>query len=203
MSTTAVSTPLSFWLKEGTTSIHQSLDDRIMELSPFANRTAYSRFLRTQSRLHQAIASWFHNPSIQAWLPGLKERDRSSEVIRDCQDFEMAGSELQQDQDAAQAVNIADPYEALGWLYTVEGSNLGAAILLRHARQELGLSEEFGARHLAGHSDGRGLHWKTFKQALDDLELSAIQRQSALNGAKQAFAFARDNVEQLLAPQAG
>ena len=195
-------TPLSIWLKEGTTSTHESLDKRIMSLAPFDNLERYSCFLRTQSRLHQAISDWFHNEEIQSWLPGLKERDRSEEVVLDCHDFDMTADQLQQDKQAAADINIADPYAALGWLYTVEGSNLGAAILLRYARKELGLSEQFGARHLAAHNSGRGEHWLQFKQAMDGLELNDSQREMALDGAKQAFSFARNNVEQLLAPVA-
>lgn len=195
-------TPLSIWLKEGTTSTHESLDKRIMSLSPFDNLERYSCFLRTQSRLHQAISDWFNNEDIQSWLPGLKDRDRSEEVVLDCRDFDMSDDQLQQDQQAAAEISIANPYAALGWLYTVEGSNLGAAILLRYARKELGLSEQFGARHLAAHSSGRGEHWLQFKQAMDSLELSDSQREMALHGAMQAFSFARDNVEQLLAPVA-
>lgn len=192
--------PLSIWLKEGTTSTHESLDKRIMSLDPFMDLGRYSRFLRTQSRLHQAIAPWFHDENVQDWLPDLEQRDRSDDVIRDCQDFKISSDELSQDQSAASTIVIDNPYVALGWLYTVEGSNLGAAILLRLAKKDLGLSEEFGARHLAGHSSGRGLYWKQFKEALDALELSESQRLEALEGAKQAFSFARANVEQLLAP---
>ncbi len=59
----------------------------------------------------------------------------------------------------------------MGWLYVVEGSNLGAAFLLKDAAK-LGLGEEFGARHLAGAPEGRGLHWRTFTAALDEIELT-------------------------------
>jgi heme oxygenase len=193
---------LSLWLKEGTSSTHDSLDKRIMSLSPFDNLERYSCFLRTQSRLHQAISSWFYNKDIQTWLPDLKERDRSDDIILDCHDFEMTDAQLQQDQQAVAETDIANAYVALGWLYTVEGSNLGAAILLRYARKELDLSEQFGARHLAAHNSGRGEHWLQFKQAMDGLQLTESQREMALDGAKQAFSFARNNVEQLLAPVA-
>ncbi|WNZ58032.1 biliverdin-producing heme oxygenase [Microbulbifer sp. SSSA008] len=190
----------SAWLKEGTNTTHESLDQRIMSLSPFSNRERYALFVRTQSRLHQAVSDWFQSDELNNFLPGLKERDRSEAVLQDCADFEMPESDLKADQQAAAEVTITDFHSALGWLYVVEGSNLGAAFLLKYARKHLDLSEEFGARHLAGHEDGRGLHWRQFKTALDALELNQEQKEVALNGAKQAFAFARQNVEQLLAP---
>ena len=76
--------------------------------------------------------------------------------------------------------------EALGWLYVVEGSNLGAAFLLKDAAK-LGLDETFGARHLAGAPEGRGLHWKTFVAALDAVELTADEENRMISGAEAAF----------------
>ncbi|MBU31791.1 MAG: biliverdin-producing heme oxygenase, partial [Pseudomonadales bacterium] len=73
--------------------------------------------------------------------------------------------------------------------------------LLKHAREQLGLSETFGARHLVGHTDGRGLHWRQFKAALDALPLSAEERAEAVKGARDAFAFVRASVEELMAGQ--
>lgn len=75
---------------------------------------------------------------------------------------------------------------ALGWLYVAEGSNLGAAFLLKEAAK-LGLSEAFGARHLAAAPEGRGLQWRTFTAALDALELSDDEEGRVVAGAEAAF----------------
>ncbi|MGG2475716.1 biliverdin-producing heme oxygenase, partial [Rhizobium sp. BR5] len=76
--------------------------------------------------------------------------------------------------------------EAMGWLYVVEGSNLGAAFLLKDAAK-LGLTEEFGARHLAGAPEGRGLHWRTFTAALDEISLTVEEEERVVAGAEAAF----------------
>ncbi|MBM7329458.1 biliverdin-producing heme oxygenase, partial [Agrobacterium sp. S2] len=76
--------------------------------------------------------------------------------------------------------------EAMGWLYVVEGSNLGAAFLLKDAAK-LGLDEEFGARHLAGAPEGRGLHWRTFTAALDEISLTVEEEERVVAGAEEAF----------------
>lgn len=193
-------TPVLFseWLKQGTSSTHESLDHRIMALQPFADRQRYALFVRTQLRLHRAVSDWYQHAGLQQRLPMLNERDRLQAVMADCTDFGVTQTQLGQDLRAAEAVISQDPDQAIGWLYTVEGSNLGAAFLLKYAKTELQLSEDFGARHLAAHKDGRGLHWRQFKAALDQLPLSAAQQQAALQGAKDAFAFARANVEELL-----
>jgi heme oxygenase len=79
-----------------------------------------------------------------------------------------------------------------------EGSNLGAAFLLKEAIK-LGLSETFGARHLAAAPEGRGLHWKTFTAALDGVSLSAPEEGRVIAGAHAAFARVQESVDKVFA----
>ncbi|WP_321349246.1 biliverdin-producing heme oxygenase [Halopseudomonas oceani] len=197
----SITVPLSRYLKEQTTSTHESLDQRIMALAPFSSHARFACFLRMQLRLHHATAPLYQQPELQALLPGLADRNRLPAILLDCVDFAISQEQQEQDRLAGQAAGPKNVAQALGWLYTHEGSTLGAAFLLKQARAELGLSETFGARHLAGHSDGRGLHWREFKQALDSLPLSAEERAEAVTGARDAFAFVRTAVEELMAGQ--
>lgn len=192
--------PLSALFKQGTTQEHEKLDKRIMALAPFSSRERYALFVRTQARLHRVVSPWYQGDALTAWLPDLAQRDRLDAVLADCADFGLSEQDLQDDADAARRAQVDDRHAALGWLYTVEGSNLGAAFLLKYAKEHLGLSETFGARHLAGHDGGRGAFWKSFKEGLDSIALTASQRQAALGGALAAFAFARESVEAVLAP---
>lgn len=193
---------LSVYLKENTTTTHDSLDKRVMSLNPFSTLENYTQFIRSQARLQQVASPWYQNTAMQAYFPDLAERDRYQAVLQDCKDLGLSAADLAQDQAMAGQMQINNPYEALGWLYAVEGSNIGAAILLKHAKEKLGLSEEHGARHLTGHGDGRALYWKRFKEALDTIELNEDLRLQALKGAKDAFVFTRANIEELLAPLA-
>ena len=190
--------PFAQFLKDSTRTQHESLDQRIMRANPFAARESYALFLRMQHRLHQVTSPLFQNHELHALLPELAGRDRLQEVLADMQDFAISTEQKQQDEDIAQRVPTPNTAQALGWLYTVEGSNLGAAFLLKHAKAELGLHEEFGARHLAAHSDGRGLHWRTFKEALNNLQLSDEEREAAAEGAREAFVYVRAAVEDLM-----
>lgn len=194
--------PLSLYLKENTHSTHDALDERIMSLDPFSNVALYKQFIRTQARLQQVTTGWYQNAELQALLPDLSERDRLQAVQQDCRDLGLPEHDMKADEEAALHVQVANQFEALGWLYTVEGSNIGAAILLKHAKKHLDLSETYGARHLTGHGEGRGLYWRRFKEALDAIELTVAQRALALKGARDAFAFTRRSVEELLAPVA-
>ena len=73
----------------------------------------------------------------------------------------------------------------LGGLYVLEGSALGARILFSRA-QRLGLSESFGARHLAAQS-GDPTRWKRFANLLGR---SQLDQSTALDSARIVFELA-------------
>lgn len=191
---------LSTLFRQGTMVEHETLDKRIMALAPFSSRERYTLFVRTQARLHRVVSFWYRSEAMAPWFSDLGQRDRLEAVLSDCRDFNVSSQALEEDTKAAKKAQVKDRHTALGWLYTVEGSNLGAAFLLKHAKANLGLTETFGARHLAGHEHGRGLFWKRFKEQLNRIELADRERQMALAGAQSAFMFAREGVEAVLAP---
>lgn len=189
---------LSAYLKEGTTVAHEKLDRRIMALDPFSDRKRYAAFLRMQLRLHRVVSRVAALSDLSGLLPSLTAQQREAAVLADCVDMGVEQTAINEDLAVADALVIAEGASGLGWVYTAEGSTLGAAFLLKHAKEGLQLSETFGARHLAAHADGRGLHWRTFKAELDAVELTEAQREQALAGALQAFAFVYQSVESLL-----
>lgn len=175
-------------LKAATHAAHESLDAGIMAYEPFSSRERYSSFLRLQYAFHRDIDALFSDPVLAALLPELDGRRRLALIKLDLADL---GQEISAAKKTPAFIDGADLPEALGWLYVAEGSNLGAAFLLK-AAAGLGLSEAFGARHLAGAPEGRGLHWRTFTAALDGVELSAEQERTAIAGAQAAFRRVRD-----------
>lgn len=177
-------------MKAATHAAHEAIDHRIMATAPFASRAHYGRFVRIQYRIHHAVDPLFRNPALGALLPDLAERRRLDLVAQDAADL---GTAL-----PAVAPHAGAPLEiapALGWLYVVEGSNLGAAFLLK-AAAKLELSEAFGARHLAGHPAGRGLHWRSFTAALDAVPLDEAQEAQAIAGAQAAFHMVGEMIRQ-------
>lgn len=168
-------------LKAASAAVHDEVDHAVMAARPFASREAYGRFLRFQYRLHRRVEPLYADPALQPVLPDLAERSRLEALEQDFADLGLTPPS-----DAA--LGPALPREqALGWLYVVEGSNMGAAFLAKEA-VKIGLSNDFGARHLAGHADGRGLHWRKFTAALDAAELSPEQDAAAQAAAADAFA---------------
>lgn len=195
MTTDTVPLPLSKRLKAETESVHEALDKRIMSADPFADRERYGRFVAVQYLFHRDIDALYEQPALAALLPDLADRRRLPLIAFDLADLGLAVPEAR----AAPAFGAgADIPTALGWLYVAEGSNLGAAFLFK-AAAALGLDENSGARHLAGHPEGRARHWRSFTAALDAAALSPAEQARARAGAEAAFLRVRGLVEDHLA----
>lgn len=180
-------------LKALTDAAHHGLDQRIMAAEPFASRERYGLFLEVQHCFHADVSPLYHSPELGSLLPDLASRCRLDALRRDITD--LAGSAPPILTPRAGPLGVP---AALGWLYVAEGSNLGAAFLLKEA-EKLDLSEKFGARHLAGHPDGRGLHWRTFVAAFNGLTLSEADEADAAEGARAAFQRVHALVEETFA----
>jgi len=170
-------------LKAETREAHERLDGSIMAGRPFESRERYALFLAVQHGFHRDIDALYANPTLDGLLPDLAGRRRFGDIEQDFADLGIAPPETAE---APAFGDTADIPTALGWLYVAEGSNMGAAFLIK-AAGKIGLSEDFGARHLAGAPEGRGLHWRTFTEALDALELDDAGEARMIEGARAAF----------------
>lgn len=180
-------------LKAASHQIHDSLDKAIIAAQPFADRERYIQFLQVQYAFHRDIAALYDRPELTALIPDLPFRRRDAEVRADLADL---GAEPITDDGAsrfAPGENIDVP-TALGWLYVAEGSNLGAAFLLK-AAAGLGLSETFGARHLAAAPEGRANAWRAFTARLDAPDFSTEEEERVNEGARDAFRRVRSLVD--------
>ena len=172
-------------LREATREMHERLDKSIMMHKAFESLARYGLFVKVQHQFHREIDALYANQVLDKLLPDLLGRRRFDLIELDLVDLSVTAPSL----DALPAFassTEADVPTALGWLYVAEGSNLGAAVLLNEVRK-LGLSETFGARHLAGAPEGRGLHWKTFTIALDGVRLTDPEEERVIAGARAAF----------------
>lgn len=170
-------------LKTATHNTHDRLDKAIMAGRPFENRERYGLFLAVQQPFHRDIDALYDDERLTALIPDLAERRRLAQIEQDMMDL---GLTISASDEAPRLSNQTDLPTALGWLYVAEGSNLGAAFLFKMALK-LGLSESFGARHLAGHPDGRANHWRQFTRALDGLNLTPEEEGRVIAGANAAF----------------
>jgi heme oxygenase len=172
-------------LKAATHAAHARLDQRIMAAQPFASRANYARFVQVQYCFHCDMENVYRNPVLASVIPELAQRRRLPQLLADLADLGVAVPAMRP-LPAPDGRRYEKQVDALGWLYVAEGSNLGAAILAKLAAR-LGLHEQFGARHLAGHPDGRARHWRQFTAALDSVPLDPAQEQAVVAAACTAF----------------
>ncbi len=170
-------------LKAATATIHDTLDQRIMALDPFSSPQRYVRFLRAQQAFHAALAPLYAAPQLRALIPDLTERDRSAAIAADLADLNVPPPPVAE----VAAVEPVDLSTSLGWLYVAEGSSLGAAFLLK-AAQRIGLTVDHGARHLAGHPEGRAAHWRRFTAQIDAAQMTPEEEDRMIAAARDAFA---------------
>ena len=175
-------------LKVQTEAVHEQLDTSIMARGCFDHRQGYVGFVRMQLGFHREIAPLYGDAALQALIPDLHTRSRLALVEADARDLDLKMPPVRVC--AFPPGTPIDTATALGWLYVAEGSNMGAA-LLRKAAVKLGLSDTFGARHLAPPPEGPAAHWRTFVTALDAAPLDPAQDDRAAAGARAAFAHVR------------
>lgn len=171
---------LSERLKSDTRCAHESVDNLVMSVNPFADQERYVKFLQLQAAFHRAVDQVYRDEVLNQKIPHLASLARYESVVADLHDLGASEKVLV----AKMEVPAGD--EAIGWLYCAEGSNLGAAFLFKEVKK-IHLDENKGARHLAPHESGRGKHWRAFVQYLNDLGLDEAGEQAAVEGAKQAF----------------
>lgn len=179
---TQPATDLISQMRSATMPAHELLDNLIMKTDPFASRENYGGLLTMQYCLQRDLDPLYHDALLKELLPDLESRSRLYLVEKDMADL---GLTLPSGEDAFTLLPSDLPVK-VGWVFVLEGSRLGAASLFRRAAA-LGLNENFGARHLAGPSDGPAGAWRTFVQAVSALPFSEEEREYATAGAIAAF----------------
>lgn len=158
-------------LRARTASSHQELDQAV---GHFGDLASYGAF---------AISSFRFREGVEAALadapPGWEVDPLAPVIARDLADLDLDVPA------SAPAPAIRTPAERLGVAYVLEGSAVGARLLVREA-QKLGLSDSFGARHLALQA-GDHDRWRRF---LAELETTTASHDEVIAAAEATFRFA-------------
>lgn len=167
---------LRFHLRAQTAAAHEKLDAAVGDFESVQSYARYCRgILRFRAPVEAALQDAIPN-GIDGWQP-VSLIDALKSDLRDL-------GLPDQDDDAADYRLDFD--HALGALYVLEGSSLGARILIQRAAA-LGFSERHGAKHLALQTGDR-TNWPRF---VDILERHGENNTDAvIRGANDAFAFA-------------
>ncbi|BCW87008.1 hypothetical protein sos41_01340 [Alphaproteobacteria bacterium SO-S41] len=154
-----------FWLRDKTAPSHRALEGMV---GPLDTIPAYSHFVEGLYRGRQPVESWLKNlawPELfKDWRPILI----GPALAKDLADLDRPLPPL-----APFTPPGATVSDLLGVLYVLEGSSLGARVVLRQALA-LGLDAGFGARHLALQASDGG--WPHFVRLLDSADHPDMER---------------------------
>lgn len=172
-----------FLLRDRTSLSHARVEALV---GSFDTLDAYRRYLRGtyvfRAALDRSMSDFSWPAEFYAWQDA---DDLSTLVLQDLWDLNVDVPPHHSSEPL-----LSDPETLFGTLYVVEGSSLGARILYRRA-QELGLSAEYGARHLAVQSASSD-RWKQLIKLLDEaphLDLDRTVRASEATFAAVGRAF--------------
>lgn len=173
---------------------HSRLDQLVKSHDPFASPERFAHFVAAQYLFQRDLQALYSDPELTRLIADLPQRCRVEQARLDLADLQR---DLPQGDERIRGQAMGTG-EALAWLFVSEGSKLGAAFLLKRM-PALGLSETFGARHLAEPEGGRAQGWKAFTAVLDSIELDAEQERQAEVAAIAAFGRFTEHLERCFA----
>lgn len=173
---------------------HSRLDQLVKSHDPFASPERFAHFVAAQYLFQRDLQALYNDPELTRLIADLPQRCRVEQARLDLADLQR---DLPQGDERIRGQAMGTG-EALAWLFVSEGSKLGAAFLLKRM-PALGLSETFGARHLAEPEGGRAQGWKAFTAVLDSIELDAEQERQAEVAAIAAFERFTEHLERCFA----
>lgn len=163
-------------LRDATHDHHERLEAAFPWGEAFASRENYARLLRAMEILVRAA-----DQAVDAQLSAdatAGVRRRASWIADDLR--QLGAEPAPTDEIAVPDFSFVNgPGRAVGCLYVLEGSALGAQYLSRQLHTRLGISAETGGRYLAAYGERTGERWKAFQEWAN----GALQSPELLNDA--------------------
>lgn len=175
-------TPRRFALRDGTWPLHQKLDALI---GPLTDLQAYRRYLVSVGQLRMGVEASLSPIQWPSFFENWRPTFLSAPLQADMHDLQVSCK------NHATIKSPGSVSELLGMLYVLEGSALGARILVKQAAS-LDLTSSFGARHLAVQTDVSNASWQTFLALLE--KAPAFDAQIAITSASNVFSFAVNEI---------
>lgn len=174
-------------LRGATDHLHRDLD-RLVAAFNLADATHYRRFLQANAATLIAIEQLLENAGVVQLLPDWPQRSRRSAILADLRSL---GSDVQP---LALRRAAPTPPEMFGVLYVLEGSRLGARLLLEQVMASSDENVRNASSYLRhgqpvedGSSIGRNVDlWRGFLEHLESNDAADDQTQS-VSGAVYTF----------------
>ena len=174
-------------LRQATAAAHRALESSVGALNSVAAYVVYLRGLSAfRAPTEKALGAALQTTALAARLRGWRPTWIADTVEQDRVHLRVPAIVPEPAPEA-----LADPAAALGACYVLEGSGLGARVLLTRAKA-LGLGAETGARHLWRQADALE-NWRAFLAALGAPDDYTLAR--AADGANADFACAQRAME--------
>lgn len=147
-----------FALKQATDAAHRRVEGVVQAASMFGSRAGYLPYLMATYEVRAGFEALLDAAGAELVWPDWRGRRIAGLVAQDIADLGEIAPPL-----VATAENVSSDLssgELIGVLYVLEGSALGARVLVDLAT-EIGLSASFGARHLHAQAGDRAA-WRSF-----------------------------------------
>jgi heme oxygenase (biliverdin-IX-beta and delta-forming) len=165
-------------LRGATDHLHRDLD-RIVASFKLDDVTHYRRFLQASAATLIAIEQLVESAGVAQLLPDWAERSRREPILADLHSLDAQAQPL------ALRRTAPTPAEVFGILYVMEGSRLGAQVLLERVLASTDQRVRNASAYLR-HGQGRSDLWRSFLQQLETHEAADDQTQT-VSGAVYAF----------------
>jgi heme oxygenase len=154
-------------LRAATWHSHQRLEKRLDIKHRFSDLTAYREHLQAMYGFCAGLERRLERDALAAVLSDYRQRRKLPLLRRDLLALGLGSAALARLPSCETLPACAEPAEALGCLYVLEGATLGGRTLLPMVQAKLGLTADSGAAFLASYGDEVTLMWRRFGSALD------------------------------------
>lgn len=179
-------------LRDETRPRHDALESAVDVNAALASRAAYADYLLRLWRVHKAAERSLCALEFTAHGFDYRSRTRTPSLEADLRSIGYGDS-------IARAMPPHAPawpslHHALGAVYVVEGSALGARILLPDIKQRLSLDEQDGASFFIGFgAEGKPI-WRACLAALAAIDATGPEADAVVDGANTMFAFFQEHL---------
>ena len=176
-------------LRQTTRIDHEAVEQLVAIDRPDFGVHDYAAFLSGMLAAHEPFEhGWPALPQLRLWLPDLTSRAKAVLLRRDLRQL---GREPVPADPHLDTGDVYGASEALGALYVLEGSTLGARFVLARLVPLLGADIRGATQYLEAYGETRAERWHTFTAALESAATDAGSRAALVTGAGRMFARVR------------
>lgn len=175
----------SQYLRFSTRFLHDSLESQVDWKTALSSLAGYCQLLASIRTVQRPV-----DRILAELLPDEPaERRNASWIDRDLQwaAGRPGAPTVTPDRQDADLSWITEPAQAAGAVYVFEGSTLGAAVLAKQVRENLGATADAGCEYFSAYGDQTVPRWRQTKAWLDERLTTQEQLDAAAQAAQRTF----------------